>query len=122
MLARSFGLYGDGPIEDPDKVGAALRRGIQVVKEEILAFRDSGKVCINIQKDGDFLYTSSSLWTAAHHNIPMLVVMFNNKAYYQDEGHQMAVAKQRNRSLDTIKIGIGLEEPETRAPGPSPPP
>jgi len=34
MLAKSFGLYGEGPIEDPDQVGAALKRGIKVVKEE----------------------------------------------------------------------------------------
>ncbi len=93
--------------------GGGTGTGMGVAMGAALAHKNSGKVCVNLQKDGDFLYSSSSLWTAAHHNIPMLVVMFNNKAYYQDAGHQMAVAKQRNRSLDTVKIGIGLEEPET---------
>ncbi len=93
--------------------GGGTGSGMGVAMGAALAHRNSGKVCVNLQKDGDFLYSSSSLWTAAHHNIPMLVVMFNNKSYYQDAGHQMAVAKQRNRSLDTVKIGISLEEPET---------
>ena len=33
-LARSFGLYGEGPIRDPDEIHAALERGLKVVKEE----------------------------------------------------------------------------------------
>ena len=93
--------------------GGGTGSGMGVAMGAALAHKDSGKVCVNFQKDGDFLYSSSSLWTAAHHKIPLLVVMFNNRAYYQDAGHQMAVAKQRNRSLDTVKIGIGLEEPDT---------
>ncbi len=93
--------------------GGGTGSGMGVAMGAALAHKNSGKICVNFQKDGDFLYSSSSLWTAAHHNIPLLVVMFNNKAYYQDAGHQMAVAKERNRSLDTVKIGISLEEPET---------
>jgi thiamine pyrophosphate-dependent acetolactate synthase large subunit-like protein len=33
-LARSFGLYGEGPILDPEEVRPALERGLQVVKNE----------------------------------------------------------------------------------------
>ncbi|NIO07165.1 MAG: hypothetical protein GTO40_03890 [Deltaproteobacteria bacterium] len=93
--------------------GGGTGSGMGVAMGAALAHMNSGKVCVNFQKDGDFLYSSSSLWTAAHHQIPLLVVMFNNRAYYQDAGHQMAVAKERNRSLDTVNIGIGLEEPNT---------
>lgn len=93
--------------------GGGTGTGMGLAMGAALAHRDSGKLCVSLQKDGDLLYSSSSLWTAAHHNIPMLVVMFNNKSYYQDAGHQMAVAKERNRSLDTANIGIGLEEPDT---------
>ena len=78
-----------------------------------LAFRDTDKVCVSIQNDGDLLYTPGSLWTAAHHKIPMLVVMFNNKAYYQDVGHQRAVTTQRERSLENLNVGVSLEGPDT---------
>jgi len=93
--------------------GSGTGTGMGLAMGAALAHRNSGKVCVNLQKDGDLLYSSSSLWTAAHHNIPMLVVMFNNKSYYQDAGHQMAVAKDRNRPVDTAHIGISLEGPDT---------
>ena len=32
-LARSFGLYGEGPLEDPDDLRPALERAIRIVKE-----------------------------------------------------------------------------------------
>jgi len=34
MLARSFNLYGDGPILDSEAIRPALARGLKVVKEE----------------------------------------------------------------------------------------
>jgi hypothetical protein len=34
MLARSFGLYGAGPVVHPEEIRAALDQGVQVVKEE----------------------------------------------------------------------------------------
>jgi acetolactate synthase I/II/III large subunit len=32
-LAKSFGIYGDGPIVDPDAIRPALESGLTVVKE-----------------------------------------------------------------------------------------
>ena len=32
-LAKSFGIYGEGPILDPEEIRAALERGLNVVKE-----------------------------------------------------------------------------------------
>ncbi len=78
-----------------------------------LAFRGTGKVCVSIQNDGDLLYTAGSLWTVAHHNIPMLVVMFINRSYYQDIGHQTAVTEMRERSLENVGIGVDLQGPNT---------
>ena len=62
---------------------------------------------------GDLLYTPGSLWTAAHHDIPMLVVMFNNRSYYQDVGHQTAITRMRERSLERVGVGVSLEGPAT---------
>ena len=78
-----------------------------------LAFRGTGKVCVSIQQDGDLLYTPGSLWTAAHHGIPMLVVMFDNRSYYQDVGHQTAITSMRGRPLDNVGVGVSLEGPAT---------
>ena len=93
--------------------GGGTGTGMGVAMGAALAFRGSGKVCVNIQNDGDLLYTPGSLWTAAHHNIPMLVVMFNNRSYYQDVGHQVAMASSRERSMENVMVGVELERPDT---------
>ena len=33
-LARSFGWYAEGPIDDPNEVQAALKRAIDVIKQD----------------------------------------------------------------------------------------
>jgi thiamine pyrophosphate-dependent acetolactate synthase large subunit-like protein len=43
----------------------------------------------------------------------MLVVMFNNRSYYQDVGHQMAITRMRERSLQDVGVGVSLEGPTT---------
>ena len=93
--------------------GGSTGTGMGVALGVALAFRGTGKVCVSIQNDGDLLYTPGSLWTAAHHDIPMLVVMFNNRSYYQDVGHQTAVTKMRGRSLDHVGVGVSLDRPAT---------
>ncbi len=93
--------------------GGGTGTGMGIALGAALAFRNTGKVCVSIQNDGDLLYTPGSLWTAAHHDIPMLVVMFNNRSYYQDVGHQTAVTKMRERSLENIGVGVSLEKPAT---------
>src|SRR4029434_8779268 len=87
--------------------------GMGVALGAALAFRGTGKVCVSIQNDGDLLYTPGSLWTAAHHNIPMLVLMSNTRSYYQDVGHQTAITRMRERSLERVVVGVSLEGPAT---------
>jgi hypothetical protein len=43
------------------------------------------------------LYMATSLWTATHHRIPMLVVMHDNRAYHQEVTHLQRVANRRQR-------------------------
>ena len=93
--------------------GGGTGTGMGVALGAALAFRGTGKVCVSIQNDGDLLYTPGSLWTAAHHDIPMLVVMFNNRSYYQDVGHQTAITRMRERSLERVGVGVSLEGPAT---------
>lgn len=93
--------------------GGGTGTGMGVAMGVALAFRGTDKVCVSIQNDGDLLYTAGSLWTAAHHQIPMLMVMFNNQSYYQDVGHQTTITQMRERSLETVGIGVDLLGPAT---------
>jgi len=93
--------------------GGGTGTGMGVAMGVALAFRGTGKVCVSIQNDGDLLYTPGSLWTAAHHDIPMLMVMFNNRSYYQDVGHQTAITRMRERSLEHVGVGVNLDRPAT---------
>jgi benzoylformate decarboxylase/acetolactate synthase-1/2/3 large subunit len=57
------------------------------------------------------MYDPGTLWTAAAHRLPLLVVMFNNRAYYNDWNHQIDVANDRGRSLERVDLGVGIIEP-----------
>jgi benzoylformate decarboxylase/acetolactate synthase-1/2/3 large subunit len=70
-----------------------------------------GRLVVDIQPDGDLLYDPGALWTAAHHQIPMLVVMMNNRLYGNDLGHQREMATTRGRPIDRAHIGISLTDP-----------
>jgi len=84
----------------PASVGAAL------------ANREHGRFSVAIQPDGDFLYAPGVVWTAAHHKIPILWVMHNNRAYHQEIMHlqRMALRRQRGNNNDA-KIGNVFEDP-----------
>jgi thiamine pyrophosphate-dependent acetolactate synthase large subunit-like protein len=76
-----------------------------------LAARDRGQLAVAIIGDGDLMYAPGFLWSAVHHRVPMLTVVNNNRSYYNDEQHQQAVARSRNRPIDNAHVGIRLEHP-----------
>ena len=93
------GGYGVG-YGAPAAVGAAL------------AHRSEGRLSVNIQPDGDLLYAPGVLWTAAHHDIPLLSVMHNNGGYHQEIMHLHRMAANRQRGIaDRAKIGNVFEDP-----------
>ena len=53
-----------------------------------------------------------ALWTAAHENIPLLIIVSNNKSYFNDEMHQEAIAKKRGRPTENRWIGQRIDNPE----------
>jgi thiamine pyrophosphate-dependent acetolactate synthase large subunit-like protein len=83
----------------PASIGAAL------------GYKGSGRLCVSVVGDGDFLMTSNALWTAARYHIPLLVLVFNNRSYYNDEEHQERVARRRERPVENKGIGIHLKDP-----------
>ena len=83
----------------PAAVGAAL------------AHRKYGRLCVHIQNDGDLMYAPGVLWTAAHHKIPLLFVMHNNRAYHQEVMHIQRMADRHERGIDRAGIGTTLVDP-----------
>jgi acetolactate synthase I/II/III large subunit len=76
-----------------------------------LALRDSGKLFIDINADGDMLYNGSALWTAAKYRVPILYVIYNNRSYHNSEQHAMNMARDRGRDGDRRFIGTQLDDP-----------
>lgn len=91
--------------------GGGLGYGVGASLGAALALRGSGRVVVDLQGDGDLLYTPQALWTAAHHGIPLLVVVDSNRSYFQDERHQRAVAKNRGRPPERVGLGIEIDDP-----------
>jgi len=77
-----------------------------------LALKDSGRLPIAICGDGDFCMGVTALWTAVHYRIPLLVVVCNNRSFFNDELHQERVARIRNRPPENRWIGQRISDPE----------
>jgi thiamine pyrophosphate-dependent acetolactate synthase large subunit-like protein len=91
--------------------GAGLGYGPGAAIGAALALKGSGKLAVAIQSDGDMLMTSSAIWTAAKHRIPLLMVMHNNQSYYNSEEHGIEVAKFRKRPVENAPIGTHVDDP-----------
>jgi thiamine pyrophosphate-dependent acetolactate synthase large subunit-like protein len=76
-----------------------------------LAHRKHGRLAINIQNDGDFMYAPGVFWTAAHHRIPLLSVMHNNRAYHQEVMHVQRMANRHQRGITHASVGTTLQDP-----------
>ena len=63
------------------------------------ANRKYGRLSVHIQNDGDLMYAPGVLWTAAHHRIPLLSVMHNNRAYHQEVMHIQRMANRHQRGI-----------------------
>jgi acetolactate synthase-1/2/3 large subunit len=76
-----------------------------------LANKKYGRLSVNIQNDGDLMYAPGVLWTSAHHRIPLLSVMHNNRAYHQEVMHLQRMANRHQRDITTASIGTTLLDP-----------
>ncbi|WP_202595395.1 thiamine pyrophosphate-dependent enzyme [Halalkalibacter okhensis] len=91
--------------------GGGLGYGIGATIGACLAFRNEEKLIVNIQSDGDLLFTPGGLWTLAHYKLPALIIMNNNRSYYNSEEHQASIARFRNRNVEIGVTGTKLEDP-----------
>jgi thiamine pyrophosphate-dependent acetolactate synthase large subunit-like protein len=92
------GAYGVG-YGAPAAVGAAL------------ANKKHGRLSLNIQCDGDLNYAPGVLWTATHHQIPILNIMHNNRAYHQELMYVQDMAARAQRGIDRAHIGTEISNP-----------
>ena len=76
-----------------------------------LAHRGDDKLVVSMGQDGDLLFDAAALWVATHHKIPMLMVMFNNRAYYNDWEHQETIARDRGRAEEMAYLGLEINDP-----------
>jgi thiamine pyrophosphate-dependent acetolactate synthase large subunit-like protein len=91
--------------------GGGLGAGPGVTVGAALALQGS-RLAIGICGDGDFLMGVTALWTATHYRIPLLIVVANNRSFYNDEVHQERVARMRNRPVENKWIGQRISDPD----------
>jgi thiamine pyrophosphate-dependent acetolactate synthase large subunit-like protein len=77
-----------------------------------LALRGSGRMVVAIMGDGDYLMGVTALWTATHYKLPCLILVANNRSFYNDELHQERVARERGRPVENKWIGQRIDEPD----------
>jgi thiamine pyrophosphate-dependent acetolactate synthase large subunit-like protein len=77
-----------------------------------LALKGSGRLPVAVCGDGDFLMGVTALWTAAHYKIPLLIVVANNRSFFNDELHQERVARMRGRPVENRWVGQKISEPD----------
>jgi acetolactate synthase I/II/III large subunit len=91
------------------QLGTATQIGISL--GVALAHKGTGRLVIDLQPDGDLMFDAGALWVASYYELPLLVVMFNNRAYYNDWEHQVRLAKQRGTPVERVYIGMEIDNP-----------
>jgi thiamine pyrophosphate-dependent acetolactate synthase large subunit-like protein len=91
--------------------GAGVGYGAPAALGAAVANKKYGRLSINIQNDGDLMYAPGVLWTSAHHSIPLLSVMHNNRAYHQEVMHLQRMANRHQRGITTAEIGTTIKNP-----------
>jgi thiamine pyrophosphate-dependent acetolactate synthase large subunit-like protein len=91
--------------------GEGLGYGMGAAMGAALAYRGTNRLAVNLQADGDLLFTPSAFWTAAHYELPMLVVVHNNRSLYNSEEHAMRVGRYRERPLENAGVGTQIRDP-----------
>ncbi|GAA2079871.1 thiamine pyrophosphate-binding protein [Actinomadura alba] len=100
----------DRPHRHPGRqLGTATQIGISL--GVALAHKGSGRLVVDLQPDGDLMFDVGALWVASRYELPLLVVMFNNRAYYNDWEHQERLARQRGTPLERASVGMAIDEP-----------
>jgi thiamine pyrophosphate-dependent acetolactate synthase large subunit-like protein len=91
--------------------GGGIGGGPGIAVGAALALAGSGRLAVAVCGDGDFLMGVTALWTAVHYRVPLLVVVVNNRTFYNDEVHQERMARMRDRPVANKWIGQRISDP-----------
>jgi thiamine pyrophosphate-dependent acetolactate synthase large subunit-like protein len=92
--------------------GGGVGAGPGLTVGAALALKGSSRVVVGIMGDGDYLMGVTALWTATHYKLPCLMIVANNRSFYNDELHQERVARERGRPVENKWIGQRIDEPD----------
>ena len=92
--------------------GGGIGSGPGMAVGAALALRDGERLPVAVLGDGDFLMGVTALWTAVRNAIPLLVVIANNRSFFNDELHQERVARDRGRPVENRWIGQSIRDPD----------
>jgi acetolactate synthase I/II/III large subunit len=76
-----------------------------------LANKKHGRLTVTINGDGDLMFAPGTLWTAAHHRIPILYIVHNNRAYHQEYMYVQAMANRHARGIENAHVGTTITDP-----------
>ena len=91
--------------------GAGVGYNLPASLGAALANKKQGRFTVAFGGDGDFMFNPGTLWTAAHHKIPMLYIVHNNRAYHQEYMYLVAMAARHGRGVDKMDIGTTIKDP-----------
>jgi acetolactate synthase I/II/III large subunit len=92
--------------------GGGVGAGPGLTVGAALALKDTKRMVVGIMGDGDFLMGVTAVWTATHYRVPCLMLIANNRSFYNDELHQERVARERGRPVENKWIGQRIDEPD----------
>ena len=91
--------------------GAGVGYNLPASLGAALANKKHGRFTVAFGGDGDFMFNPGALWTAAHHQIPILYIVQNNRAYHQEYMYLIAMAARHGRDVTKMDIGTTLKDP-----------
>ena len=91
--------------------GAGIGYNLPASIGAALANKKHGRFTLAFGGDGDFMFNPGALWTAAHHQIPILYIVQNNRAYHQEYMYLVAMAARHGRDVTKMDIGTTLKDP-----------
>ena len=91
--------------------GAGVGSGPPMTVGAGLALKGTGRIAVGLVGDGDFLMGNTAIWTAVHYQIPCLIIVCNNRSFYNDERHQGQMAIKRNRPEENRWVGQRIDDP-----------
>jgi acetolactate synthase-1/2/3 large subunit len=89
----------------------ALGTGLPKMVGIGLAAKERGGFAVGFNGDGDLFYVPTTIWTAVHHHIPVLVLVRDNGGYQGEGGHVTWTSEYRDRSTSKKAVATDIQNP-----------